>query len=470
MLGNINLYLKGLMSNPQTTSKLVRWYRHFYSAFLKYKVDGLLCYLNNQVPPKDEERYQLLILVMAVFVTSILMWSYALNTFFTIQNIYGLKYLCFVYSLIHLFSPLLYKLKKSIPLCAHVFIAAGFAFQFHHSLATGGFNSNTIIWFSILPLIIGIVARRMDLFIWMALALLAVLAQAYLTKIGFVVNGFHTSLGPIWAQYNISLGYIMINCVLILLYIKARDHHKQKMDEKNAKIRNLIRLLSHDINNPLFFLKTNVVMLQRLSSDNNESQKKYLNNLNLGIDAIKQIVNSVRQLELYEISEKQLELEAVDLMSVIDDSTSIFREQLEQKKLRIEKHYGPLQKEKILIKANKSTFQFQIICNLLSNAIKFSPVGGTIGFQIEDLGENVELSIKDSGIGMGQEIIDKLFNFDLSTTRPGTLGETGTGHGMPIVKTILDKIGGTIQIESSCPRLSAQGNGTCIKLVLAKYC
>ena len=90
-----------------------------------------------------------------------------------------------------------------------------------------------------------------------------------------------------------------------------------------------------------------------------------------------------------------------------------------------------------------------IIRNLIFNAIKFTPTGGkiTISARAGD-NNNIEISIKDSGIGMSPILIDNLFKLDIQTNRIGTEGEKSSGLGLILCKAFIDKHSGNIWAES----------------------
>jgi len=91
-----------------------------------------------------------------------------------------------------------------------------------------------------------------------------------------------------------------------------------------------------------------------------------------------------------------------------------------------------------------------IIRNLTTNAIKFTPKYGTvlISAKVHD-DQNIEISIKDTGIGMNQNILNKLFSHDEDTNRKGTEGELSSGLGLIICKEFIEKHGGRIWAEST---------------------
>ena len=105
-----------------------------------------------------------------------------------------------------------------------------------------------------------------------------------------------------------------------------------------------------------------------------------------------------------------------------------------------------------------------IIRNLTTNAIKFTPKYGTVLFsaQVND-DQNIEISIKDSGIGMNQNILNKLFSNDEHTNRKGTEGEASSGLGLIICKEFVEKHGGRIWAESEV------GRGSTFYFTLPQY-
>jgi signal transduction histidine kinase len=91
-----------------------------------------------------------------------------------------------------------------------------------------------------------------------------------------------------------------------------------------------------------------------------------------------------------------------------------------------------------------------IIRNLISNAIKFTPNGGMIEIgTIDQPSEgSIVIYVKDSGMGMSDEIKEKLFKIDSKITNVGTNNEKGTGLGLILCKEFIEKHGGRIWVES----------------------
>jgi signal transduction histidine kinase len=89
-----------------------------------------------------------------------------------------------------------------------------------------------------------------------------------------------------------------------------------------------------------------------------------------------------------------------------------------------------------------------VLHNLFSNAIKFTPIGGSISIQAFSKEKMVHIAVQDSGVGMSESAIAKLFRIDVHHTTLGTNNEKGTGLGLILCKEMIERNGGTISIRS----------------------
>jgi signal transduction histidine kinase len=120
----------------------------------------------------------------------------------------------------------------------------------------------------------------------------------------------------------------------------------------------------------------------------------------------------------------------------------------------------------ILVLADSTSLTHEIFNNLVSNAIKFTAEGGSVTLEAERLGEFAVITIRDTGIGIPRDILHLLFDPKANTSRRGTNNETGTGFGMPLVKTFLEMFGGSIHIESVEQQTGNIQHGTTIEIRL----
>ena len=96
-----------------------------------------------------------------------------------------------------------------------------------------------------------------------------------------------------------------------------------------------------------------------------------------------------------------------------------------------------------------------IFRNILTNAIKFTPKGGSVTLGYEPDGEMIRFFVRDTGVGMTEEKIEKIFLFEDINSTIGTDGERGTGLGFIITKEFVTKNGGEIWVESKPDKGSA---------------
>jgi signal transduction histidine kinase len=89
-----------------------------------------------------------------------------------------------------------------------------------------------------------------------------------------------------------------------------------------------------------------------------------------------------------------------------------------------------------------------VLRNLLNNAVKFTRRGGDVLVNTKIENEDVVISVKDTGIGISEETIKKLFRIDSKNSMPGTENEQGTGLGLKLCKEFVEKLGGKIWVES----------------------
>ncbi len=119
--------------------------------------------------------------------------------------------------------------------------------------------------------------------------------------------------------------------------------------------------------------------------------------------------------------------------------------------------------EGLIVKADKQMFE-SLLRNLIFNAIKFTSKGGKVTIKAIPISGNlVEISVRDSGIGMNQIQIDNLFRLDSQTNRKGTEGEPSTGLGLIICNDFIAKQGGKLMVESK------EGKGSTFRFTLPNY-
>jgi signal transduction histidine kinase len=381
-------------------------------------------------------------LLTAVLLTAVLMWSYAFNSFLCIDNKI-LTYIAFSSSIIHLFSPLVYKFTNSILTTTNIFTGAGFIFQFTHAFFTGGFYSVTILWFSILPLISGIILGKKLLIGWSIITLCSVTA---LFNLSDHTSDIITDFGRTWSHANIAYGYIIVNFVLMFLFIHMKEVHKKSLADKNESITKLLRIVSHDIANPLSIVMGRVNLIKKSFTMEPEKLEKYLDGIEKSSNMIKEILEHTRKLQAIETGKVDIAIVELTLNEIIENSLFVFKDKMEEKQITL--NYDFKQNAHICLYADKVSIKNQVFNNLFSNSIKFMDVGGEITISVHNKENIIEVIFADCGHGIEADVLKNIFRADIKTSIKGTIGEVGTGFGMPILHATLTNIGATIDVES----------------------
>lgn len=274
--------------------------------------------------------------------------------------------------------------------------------------------------------------------------------------------------------------YQLLACVLPVLVLEAYHRDEQErlsklVEQRTAELASaleqknmMVRVLTHDISNCLiplsFFTKTinkkNVEDLKQVEFD------RALNRIEVSTNRISSMVSQVRDYESMTSRTENSRLKFISLKECLNDSFLQFKETLQNKNVsfKIEFHQEVGNDVKVLIDA--PSFVNSVLSNLISNGIKFSQDGGKLDIQINPHSKGkIEILFQDSGVGMPEEMIQRVFSFNHNTSRDGTKGEKGTGFGLPILKKYIEIYGGDITVTSREQTVSAPGY-TCFKIIL----
>lgn len=162
----------------------------------------------SSVSEDDQTRtYKYRLLVMITFITGLLMWTYAFISSIFVKGTV-LPFVGFACSIVHLFSPWIFKKTKSMTAAAYNMVTAGIIFQFSFAFFTGGFYSPTLIWFAVLPMIVGILTNKAHAIVWTLISSTGVVLMYWLQREGFCPADPLPDLAKVTVQFLISLGLI----------------------------------------------------------------------------------------------------------------------------------------------------------------------------------------------------------------------------------------------------------------------
>lgn len=396
--------------------------------------------------------------LVCVLATGILMWAYALVAYLTISDptpaIVGL-----VASIVHGLSPLLYRLNNNRFLNSNIFIGAGIIHQATFGYFCGGFHSNIIVWFGILPLLAGLICGRKGIVTWLTIGTLVLIGFLLLEVMGISAPYLISPTGLLISQALVTFGWIFTSAIVIWFFLISVENHQREIERKKEGIQNLICVITHDISTPISVIIGRSNMLKKFELP--EAATVSIDKIIVATTNMSTIVNNVRNLYAMELGKSAIPLEWINLNHLMPLLQDNFAEKLEAKRIKfvVNNEAGDLE-----IKANADLLLHQILGNLLSNAIKFSPEGSEIHISMKLKDKSAIISITDSGIGIPRDLMPRLFEMHSATSRTGTSGEKGTGFGLPIVKAYVEKLDGKISVFSKTLEDTGAKHGTTFEL------
>lgn len=254
-----------------------------------------------------------------------------------------------------------------------------------------------------------------------------------------------------------------------LIKIQAEAIRKQS-EQIEATLKdkdNLLRILVHDIANPLCVIMGNETYLAEKAEKETQLDQvsmKRLAKIHNACLAIDHLIVHVREFEAVRTGKKAVKIEPCSLNEAIDGAVLMVEAKAQAKNVAINIHYSKTRD--ILCVAEGLSLTHQVLVNILSNAIKFSPIGSKVDVFIDRHESKAEIMVRDYGVGIPPEILEGLFNPSKPTTRTGTAGEKGTGFGMPLAKAYVDKFGGELRVESLTVESSPDKHGTNVVITL----
>ena len=218
--------------------------------------------------------------------------------------------------------------------------------------------------------------------------------------------------------------------------------------------------VSHDIRTPMNAI-VGLTTLMENELDQPEKLAEHLHKLESSGQLLLGIINNILDMSRIESGKTTLSVEPMHLSQQLDQLSTMIRAQASEKAqtFTVSTH---LRHENLLADPTRLN---QVLMNILSNAVKYTPRGGHIRFEVEELPRNEHYAkyrfvVQDDGIGMSKAYQKTLFDPFTREERSGTNRVQGTGLGMAITKNIVDLMGGSISVES------ATGKGTRFEVVL----
>ena len=252
--------------------------------------------------------------------------------------------------------------------------------------------------------------------------------------------------------------------------ISIRDISERKRVEmvvkENEVLKKLDRLksdflstVSHELRTPIAIMREGVSLcLDGIAGEITQTQRELLSATLESIDRLARLVTDLLDVSKIEAGKIQLKRNSVDLCQVVKNVCHDYENQVSEKGILMNMDL-PEEALKLYVDADKIT---QIFTNLVSNAVRYVEKGEEIRIRLEDKEDVVECRVSDTGIGIAEENIHKVFSKFEQFGRVNGPGYKGTGLGLVIAKGLVEKHGGEIWVESEL------GKGTTFGFTLEK--
>jgi signal transduction histidine kinase/ligand-binding sensor domain-containing protein len=245
-----------------------------------------------------------------------------------------------------------------------------------------------------------------------------------------------------------------------LLKVRTREieQSREELENLNRKKDLIFSILSHDLRSPLTTLKGFLgLLIDHADSISRADLQRYASNIRNSVTTSLDLIDNTLFWSLSQTGNIQCNPTSVQLSPVFEKIKGLYQLTAEKKHLTL----SFPSTNGLAVFADENML-YVLLRNLVSNAIKFTPEMNTIRIDASDDGNEVTVSVKDSGVGMTAEEIKKIFLFDNPMVKKGTSSEKGTGLGLMLCKKFVEANKGKLLIESKV------GVGSAFTVILPK--
>ncbi|QAV33285.1 PAS domain S-box protein [Fervidobacterium changbaicum] len=241
----------------------------------------------------------------------------------------------------------------------------------------------------------------------------------------------------------------------LIANIESKKRYEQELilakklaEEASVAKSNFLANMSHEIRTPLNGIVGFANLLAETELD--EKQRKYLSTILKSTEVLLGVINDILDLAKIESGRLQLEFIESNLKAELQSSLMLYEAKAKEKNVDYEIYIDQSISDCLIFDSVRLQ---QVLFNLINNAIKFTPAGGLVSVRIEKVGEDddyqyIKFSVKDTGIGIPKEKLEKIFEpfeqSDVSITRK----YGGTGLGLSISKQLVELMDSKINVES----------------------
>jgi two-component system phosphate regulon sensor histidine kinase PhoR len=205
-----------------------------------------------------------------------------------------------------------------------------------------------------------------------------------------------------------------------------------------------VNMVAHELRSPLVSIRQlNSVLVEGLAGPLEEKQQDFVNRGMKKIDGLLELINDLLDVAKIEAGKYVQRQVPTDIGKIIEETVALMEERAKEKGIDLTCSCNDLKP----VQADPKNIE-EIFNNLISNAINYSPEGGRVTITAHGFGENMEIRVEDTGVGISPEELPKIFDKFYRVKHPKTREVVGTGLGLAIVKGVVEAHHGTIDVES----------------------
>jgi len=240
------------------------------------------------------------------------------------------------------------------------------------------------------------------------------------------------------------LGAIIQDVTERLKTEKTIKESQEKLFESNASKDKFFSIIAHDLKNPFSSIwGFSDLLIQNIDKYDKEKIIRFVNNIKSSAENTYKLLENLLEWARSQTGQIEFEPTELNIYNIVKETINLTENLSATKSINVNFDID----KKLTILADKNMIS-TVLRNLITNSIKYTNRNGYINIAVEQLENNIKISVTDNGVGISAQTMEKLFKITNKESLPGTEKEQGTGLGLILCKEFVEKHNGKISVES----------------------